>query len=249
MSLFRIYRLFNWFYYLGFILIGFSIKSPLNIDIMKLLFFGAFLLSYAYSFNDYYDKHEKKKFFILPLIFSFLFLSLFNIFQIIISLIFLIIVTFYSLHPFRWKAKPFISSLCNGIGFTLLFWLGYSTFDFIGLLFSLLLFSLEMVAQFIHEIVHMKEDIEDKIKTTAIFIGIKKIKSVCLLFLFISILLSLWLYTLEIVNIIFILATTIFSIYFILRILIDKTGEKIRKEYRYFGIIIGIIYLLSLYIL
>ena len=248
MNIIKVYRILDWFYYLGFILIGFSVNSQLDIDIIKYIFLGASLLAYAYSFNDFYDKREKNMFFILPLVLSFLLLPLFNYFQIIISLIFLIIVTFYSIYPFRLKAKPFIGSFCNGFGFTLFFLLGYfviHVINLIGILFTLLFFSFNMVAQFIHEIVHLKEDKRSKIITTVVFLGEKNIKRFCYFLLFIDFWIGIHLFLLKALNILSFLSISFFTLFFIFQIRNKRIDISTRKRYKFLGIIIGIILFLS----
>jgi 4-hydroxybenzoate polyprenyltransferase len=247
-NIIKVYRILNWYYYLGFILIGLSINSKLNIDIIKHIFLGASLLAYAYSFNDFCDKHEKKMFFVLPLFLSLLLLPLFNFFQIIISLIFLIIVTFYSVYPFRWKTKPFIGSFCNGIGFTIIFLLGYSAASNIkteGFLFSILFFSFNMVAQFIHEIVHLKEDKRSKIITTVVFLGEKNIKRFCYFLLFTDFWIGIHLFLLKALNILSFLSISFFTLFFIFQIRNKRIDISTRKRYKFLGIIIGIILFLS----
>ncbi len=245
-NILEIYRVKDWYYYLGFILLGFSVKSNfLSIDIIRYIILGIFLLAYAFSLNDYYDKHEKKKFFIIPLIFTFLILPLFNFSQIIVSLIFVTIVTLYSAYPFRLKAKPFICSFCNGFGFTLLFFLGYfytSTLNLKGILFASLLFCFNMVAQFIHEVVDYKEDRKSKITTTAILCGIRKMKIICIFLLFLSIILSISICSLERVNSLFFIFTLIFSLFFMFRIYKRKFDKNLRKIYKACGIVLGCFY-------
>jgi 4-hydroxybenzoate polyprenyltransferase len=248
MKILSYYRVSGWYYYLGYIVLGFLLKSPLNIEIIKHILLGSFLLAYAFSFNNFYDKREKRKFFILPLILSFLFLPLFNIFQIIISLIFLIIVTFYSLHPFRWKAKPFISSLYNGFGFTLIFLLGYfvtPTFEIGGLLFSVLFFCFNMVAQFIHEIVHKKIDKKNNIITTVVFCGESAVKKFCFFLFALSLFISLYLCYLRFINPLTLFVTILYVIKFTIILSRKKIDKKVRSEYKVLGIIVGLFYIIN----
>lgn len=249
MKTFEAYRVFNWYYYLGFVLIGLSLRLMLDIDTIKHVLLGASLLAYAFSFNNYYDKHEKRKFFILPLILSFCLLPLFNFFQIIVSLIFLIIVTLYSAYPFRLKAKPFISSFCNGFGFTIIFLLGYfiiPNIELDGIIFFILLFSFNMIAQFIHEVVDLNEDKKDSNITTAVFLGKENIKKLCYLFLFSTILLVSYFFYLGIINILIFISTISFEIFFMIEIKKEKIDINLRKKFRIFGILIGVIYIIAL---
>jgi 4-hydroxybenzoate polyprenyltransferase len=245
-NIFKIYRVGGWYYYLGFIFLGLIFKNyfPSIIETIKYLLLGSFLLSYAYSLNDHCDKAQKKKFFSLPLILSFLLLFFFNFYQIITSLFFLIIVTLYSIKPFRLKKIPALSSLLNGFGFTSLFLIGYFHDDTIllpGILFATLLFSLEMVAQFIHEVVDLEKDKKEGIKTTTVYLGKSKIKILSILFLLTTIFITLWIWQiLENINFLFFISTLLFSLFFIFQILTRKMDLKLRRRYKNFGIILGI---------
>lgn len=243
----KTYRIVNWYYYLGLTIIGFILSNPLGIGITKYILLSSFLLSYAYSLNDFYDERKKEKIFILPLILAFLTLPLFNTVQIIFSILFITIVTLYSAEPFRLKSKPIICSLLNGFGFTILFILSYSFQNSIevGVLFALLFFSLNMVAQFIHETVDMKEDRKNKIITTAILYGKKKMKKLCYLFLWFTFLISVYFLYLKIVDLLFVLTTFSFVIFFTVKIK-DKIDKKLRRNYRIMGMIVGLIYLFLL---
>ena len=241
----EVYRVKHWYYYLGFILLGFSLVSPFNLGLLTLLFLGAFLLAYAYSFNDFCDEGEKP-YFIFPLALTILMLPFLNFSQLILTLFSLFIATAYSARPLRLKAKPFLSSLCNGIGFSILFLLGYSvrTVDSTALLFFLLFFSFNMVAQFIHEVVDLKEDRRSKVITTAVLLGEKNIKKLSCLFLLFSFLISFYLFCLNVLNLLLVFTTFLFVAFFIYRIFIRKIDEKLRREYKILGTIIGFIYLI-----
>lgn len=244
MEILKYYRVSDWYYYLGFIILGFTLNSLLNIDIIKHLLLGSFLLAYAYSLNDFSDKNEKKKFFIFPLILSILLLPFFNNFQILTSLIFLMIVTLYSVYPFRWKSKPFISSFCNGFGFTIIFLLGYfyiSTLNLNGILLASLFFCFNMVAQFMHEIIHLDKDKKRNIITTAVFLN-DRVKNICHAFHLLAITFIFILLYYNFLNTIISSAMLLFIIWFTIRIETIEINEKIRKEYKNFGILIGIIY-------
>jgi 4-hydroxybenzoate polyprenyltransferase len=239
----EVYRVRHWYYYLGFILLGFSLVSPLKLGLLTPLLLGAFLLAYAYSFNDFCDEREKP-YYIFPLALTILMLPFLNFSQFILALFFLFIVTAYSGRSVRLKSKPFLSSLCNGIGFSILFLLGYSVraVDFIALLFFLLFFSFNMVSQFIHEVVDLSEDKKNKIITTAVFLGEKNIKRLCYFFLLLAYLFSLYLFCLNVLNILLLFATVIFIAFFIYKIFNHKIDKKLRKEYRNLGVLLGLIY-------
>ena len=251
-----VYRFSNWYYYIGFVLMGFLIGSPIamfnGLIVLTHILLICFLLAYAYSFNDFNDKFHKRKFFLAPLLLTFLILLSFKISQIVVSIFFLLIVTLYSSKYIRLKAKPFVCTVCNSLGFSLIFLIGYlhaSQIDFSGFLFMLLFFSFNTVAQLIHELVHMKEDRKTTI-TTAIFLGIKKVKVFSIIFLLLAQIVSICLFYLHLVNMIFLITTTIFTTFFIIKIYKEnKINEEFRKKYRNFGIIAGLIYLLNFLIL
>jgi len=244
LNIIKIYRIGDWLHYIGFIMLGFFLNTSFSIDILKYVFLGSTLLAYAFSLNDFFDKHEEKKFFLLPLILSLLILPLFNSLQMTFSFLFLFIVTFYSMPPLRFKTKPFISSFCNGIGFMLLFFIGYSVqnFTFKGILFGLLFFSFNMVAQFIHEVVDLEEDKKEKIFTTTLFFGEETIKKYCYIFLWFSFIVTIYLFYLEIVSPFFPLITFFFVTFFTIEILRKGIYRELRKKYKIFGIIVGLIY-------
>ncbi|MEM2918480.1 MAG: UbiA family prenyltransferase [Candidatus Altiarchaeota archaeon] len=248
-----IYRFKNWYYYLGFILLGLILKKSIAIEIYEILKYAlvaCFLLAYAYSLNDYFDKKQNRKFFIAPLILVVLSFPFLNFYQLLISSFFLILVSLYSSKKFRLKAVPIISSLSNGFGFLSLFFIGYfhsEEISLLGILFAALLFFFEMVAQFVHEIVDFEEDKRSGIMTTAIFLGERKIRilSICFLITTIAVAFSIWNFSK--INFLFLLSNLIFSTYFILQFLSRrKIDLEFRVEYKNFGIVVGIFWVLAL---
>jgi 4-hydroxybenzoate polyprenyltransferase len=105
-----------------------------------------------------------------------------------------------------------------------------------------------MVAQFIHEIVHLNIDKRENIITTVAFFDENMIKKFCYLFFCLALLISLYLFFFEIINILFLISTILFVVFFAIAIRKEKINEKLRKRYRIFGIIVGLIYLISLMI-
>lgn len=253
-KIFRVYRVGGWYYYLGFILLGLIFKEySVSIDAVKYLLLGSSLLAYAYSLNDYYDENQTKKYFIYPLILSLLLLSIFNVYQIIVSLLFLVIFTMYSSKPFRFKSLPILSSLLNGFGFISLFFLGYFhtfTISLLGILFAALLFLLELIAQFIHEVVDLEKDKREGIKTTAVVIGVDNIKKLSIILLMISILVAFFVHNVSEsrANISFSVSTLLFSLYFISYISKKDITLSLRRQYKSFGMILGIFWTLMFFI-
>jgi len=247
MKIIEVYRIKDWYHYLGFVLIGFFLNSSFDSRLFLLLLTCSFMLSYAFSFNDFWD-NGKKAYFVFPLFLSFLLFPFLNMMQILLASIFLFIVTIYSLKPIRLKAKPFLSSLCNGVGFTILFLLGYclQSLDIKGLIFFMLFFCFNMVAQFIHEVVDLEEDKKNKDITTAVFLGEKNIKILSHTFLWLAFFFALYLFILKLVNFLFLLATFFFTSFFSYRLVKDRIDSNLRKKYRSLGIITGLVYLFSI---
>lgn len=234
-----IYRIKDWIHYLGYNLIAFSILKNFNIFI---IFLSSLLLSFVYSFNDYTDKNMKKKFFLYPLLFSFLFISLLSIFQLLVLFLFITIFFLYSWRVSYFEGKPIISTISNSIGFTLLFLLPFNFFlPKLAIHFSLLLFLLNTIAQLIHEICHYKEDRKIEKITTTVKIGINKSKKLVRILLLITLFFSFIFF--EKHKIIF-FSTFLFSLYFLLKT--KKINLKTRKEFKKNGIIVGIMWLIQL---
>jgi 4-hydroxybenzoate polyprenyltransferase len=206
------------------------------------------MLGYAYSFNNFYDKKLKKKFFLLPLFFSLAFIFFLNFYQIFVYFLFISIVTFYSHPKFRWKSKPVISLFSNSIGFSLLFLLGsfsHTNINIEKLLIFFIFLCLNTAAQFIHEIVDYEDDKRNKIFTTTVAYGIRNSKRGILLTLVLTGIYSFIMYYLY-KFLLFSFSTIIFSLYFSILILrkvdIDK---RFRKKFKLLGILTGLVCLFS----
>ena len=235
------YRVKDWFHYLGYILLGSLVSGNLNLINFLL---GSLMLSFAFSLNDYYDKKMKKKLFILPLLFSFLFLSFLSKFQLIFYFIFILIFTSYSCPSTCLEGKPVISTFSNGIGFLLIFLLPFTKLESIikFIDFLLLLFFLNITAQIIHEIVHYSKDKKIGKTTTAVSLGIKSSILLLKLNLILIMLISLLLFSkLKFIS----LSTLFFSTYFLF-LSYRKIDIKTRKKFKHLGIVCGMIYLLDL---
>jgi 4-hydroxybenzoate polyprenyltransferase len=248
-ELVRLYRINHWYYYLGFTLIGFSMVSPLQWRLIFLIYSGSMMLAYAYSLNDFCDKYMKLKklYFLYPLVFlipSFYFLTSL---QLLLVTAFLLIATFYSVNPPRLKSKPFVSSLCNAFGFSILFLLGYSIVfpDVKAFLFFFLFFLFNLVAQFIHEILHIKEDKKNKDITTAVLLGERKTRKLSCICLVFSLIIVFYLFLLGILKLVTFLATFSFIVFHSYRISTSKIDIKLRKIYRISGMLLGLLYFFS----
>ena len=118
----KIYRVKDWVHYAGYILFGSLISGNINYTNFLIAFF---MLAYAFSLNDYYDKKKKDKLFVLPLLFSFIFLPFLNYIQLFFYFSFIVIFTLYSLPSTYLEGRPLFSILTNSIGFLFIFLLPF----------------------------------------------------------------------------------------------------------------------------
>ncbi len=240
----RICRVKDWLHYLGYVLLGCAISENFNVFYFIISFF---MLAYAYSINDYYDKKMNKKYFLLPLlfsIFSLLFLFSLNLFSFVFSTLFLTIFTFYSWPKVWLEGKPILSTLTNGIGFTLLLILPFNSFQKIIKYssFIFLVFLLNIAAQLIHEIVDYKDDKKIKKITTCVKFGIRNTFFTFKFLLLVIMLTSLSLFPVfPFVSI----ATIFFSIFFLAT---KRINKSIRKKFKKLGVVCGSIYFLEFFI-
>jgi len=234
-----VFRVRDWVHYLGYTLIGSMLTR--NFNILNLIV-TSLLLAYAYSFNDYYDKKQKRKYFFIPLISYFILLPFLPTFSILMSIFFLILFTVYS-HPKFWlEGRPYISTFSNSVGFTLLLLLPFqrATHVFDHLPFLILIFLLNSAAQLLHEIVDYKKDRKINKLTTTVKLGIR---ASLILFKF-SLIATLLLAILLLWRFPLISLSTIFFSLLFLRI--KKVDRKTRRKFKKWGILVGIIYLIEL---
>jgi len=242
-----IYRITDWLHYLGFALMGFVLKvSHIDIINLKLLFFALvfsfLLLSYAYSLNDYFDEGKKKKYFLLPLIFSVALLPFLNFSQILLGAIFLALVTLYSFRGISLMKFPVVSTLTNSAGFMLIFAIGYATEEgvtILDLVFFFLLAIYQTVSQLIHERVHLKSDIESGRRTSVFYLREKLVLLLRMMLLF-TFPLSLFL-LFKTDFILFAVACMLFSLFFFIKV--GEIDKKTRKRYKLAGIVVGLFFL------
>ncbi len=189
-SLVKNYRIKDWFYLTGFFLLGYSLNKLGNFDfsIFSLEFVVVSLsLAYAFSFNEIFEEYRNPSkavkillLSIVPLLLSVSILPLTSPeFQLPMSM-FLFLFTIYSLPRFGLKSVPFISSLLNTIGFSLLFLSGSGfNLDLYSTMFLFLCCSFQLVSQLVHEMEHLEIDKRYNAKTTAIFIGVRNCERIC----------------------------------------------------------------------
>ncbi|MFP4116409.1 MAG: UbiA family prenyltransferase [Candidatus Aenigmatarchaeota archaeon] len=235
----RVYRMKDWIHYLGFVVLGSVFTGNLSL----LLFLQAsFLLSYAYSLNDYYEGEFARKWFLLPLICSLLLLPFLEPLQVTVSLAFILIFTLYSWPRTYLEGKPGLSTLSNSLAFLLILLLPFTSvvqiYNF--RYFLLLIFLLNTAAQLIHEIAHRASDKKNSKLTTAVRLGSYSVwflRAVLVLVILTSI---LFIHNQFLVF----LSTSLYSAYF-LYASFTEIDEVYRKRFKTFGIACGLIYLIQ----
>jgi 4-hydroxybenzoate polyprenyltransferase len=245
MDLLKTYRIKEWIYFLGLPLLGYFLQENMtSYHLAKVLIVAFLLLSYAFSLNDFFDKRLNENKIIIPLIPLCLLifcLFYFNHIKIIMILLFLLISTTYSLPKIRLKSVPFICTLWNVVGFSLLFLLGINIISREAIILIFVFLFLLFVAQLMHELAHQTEDRNAHIKTTALFLGEEKTKQLCCIGLVLPSLISF------LFNIFLAILISIYSIIFLILIWRRPAG-KLREEFRTSGIIIGVLILTYLYV-
>jgi len=256
-TLLRRYRIKDWIHLTGFFLLGYSLNNlkNLNIQVFILEILTVCLsLAYAFSFNEIFEHHRSPDEALRILLFSAipLLLTIFilpftpSAFQLPIS-IFLLLSTMYSFPRFGLKSIPFVSTLLNTVCFSLLFLSG-SGFNLTlsSSIFLSLCCSFQLVSQLIHEMEDLEVDRKYGVKTTAVFLGIKRCRDICVIVLILCILQSLSLTFLSKSHYSFLFITlpsSLLSVYFLLK-LPEVTPKRLRKDFRLFGIIVGFLFLL-----
>lgn len=241
----KVYRLKDWWYFLGLIVLGFFFnRSPSFFYFLTKILISGLLLAFAFSWNEFFDKKFPRKKIIFPLIPLFLILFSLNILNQknkILTFLFLLVALLYSLPPIRLKSYPFIGTFCNAFGFSLLFLIGANNFKN-NLIWPIYfgLFSLLFVAQLIHELEHALQDKSARILTTAIFLGERRTKFLIIFFLLLGDT-SFLRFSLFVTII-----SLIYSLYIIILLIKNINYSSLRKIYRYTGLAFGIILLLYL---
>lgn len=235
MGLLKRYRIYNWWYFLGLPILGSLVTG--NYPDIKDIVISALLLAFAYSWNDYFDykKYQNGSILIplLPLCVAIFLTFTLGQNKLFATCLFLIIAGSYSMPPFRLKKYPFISTLCNTIGFSLLFLIGTTkiTMKIVPSYFYLLF--LLTIAQLLHELAHLPEDENQNIITTAIFIKEEKTNLLILAFFILAIIVSLFISPLIFMTslIIGLNQRRIFRK--------EKNYQYLRKIFRWQGLILG----------
>jgi len=194
----KFYRIPNWLHFLGFPLLGVLLARPEDAlplaQTMLLVIASAGLLAYAYSLNDISDRELGRQYgispkslstfgsknielsiSIMPLLGSLILLAWFPFLVLALAILFAVLWTAYSFRYPRLKAVPGVCTLINGVGFPLLFLMGFASVRLPNAASALLfvtLVLLQIPAQLIHELCHSRDDRLVHVETTAVHFGV-----------------------------------------------------------------------------
>ena len=185
-------RIKNWFHILGVPFLGYFFVSASYhfIGILLLFLIAFFLLSFCYSYDVCFDTLNKKKsknskypafrkslmlskVFLLIAVFVSIIVSIFTFFLVVVEFI---LVFVYYREPFRLKKMPFVVTIINATYYSILFLIGASLkgFDPAFIYPTVLIFIATIPLRLFHEITDYKDDLKNKIFTTAIKLGVEK---------------------------------------------------------------------------
>jgi 4-hydroxybenzoate polyprenyltransferase len=239
-----------------------------------ILMASAGLLAYAYSLNEFYDQeleHSHRNgqvsgtgrntthslFPVIPLLASLILLSQFSIVLFAIGVLFSILWTMYSHPVLRLKAIPIVCTMVNGIGFPVLFLMGFvagaaPTIECILIFVTLVL--LEIPAQLIHEICHADEDRLFLVCTTAVRFGEKRAIDGALTGLLGVVVLVSFMLMQGILGLVPSLALLLFASMFAVGFTLARARKlvadfvSLRTQYKYGGTITGVVVAISTFL-
>jgi 4-hydroxybenzoate polyprenyltransferase len=242
------YRIKNWWYYLGYPLLGFAFAGSFD-GWFVILPLTILILAHSYSMNERYDRNMKGYDFLIPILISLLFVPFLNIYQ-IFCFISIITISFSYSHPaIHFKSKPFVVTILNGMFFSLFFSLAYLQIAWPDILmfriFGLLSF-FNIGAQLIHELSHQNEDLSEDINTTAVYLGEKRTTLLLVFSMICGIAYSFYLFIVMVLS-----SVELFLIlsFWVSSILLVKRCNWVmtRRIYRYAGMVVGgLIFLLKI---
>jgi 4-hydroxybenzoate polyprenyltransferase len=268
-SVLRFYRVSDWLHFLGFALLGVILADQLSPSstprTIMILASSAGLLAYAYSLNDSYDREleyshcndeisgrgsntSRALFVIIPLVGSLILLSQFSIVLLAFGILFSMLWTMYSYPVPKLKAIPVVCTVVNGVGFPVLFLIGFAATAAPNLectLIFLALVLLEIPAQLIHEICHAEEDRMFQVCTTAVRYGEKRAIDAAVLGLLGVVVLCVYTLDQGILGLATSLVLLLFPVTFALRFELARARKIVvdfavlRRQYKYAGIIAG----------
>ncbi len=281
----RFYRFSDWVHFLGFVFLGilFGARSG-TLDLLhtfEVVVASSLLLAFAYSFNVLCDSEVEssvrlsRKAMISHhsrgLLLSFfpaavaLTLVAWSMETILLGLLVLLVWALYSFPPPRLKAIPVLCTITNGVGFSLLFLMGFAAVARLtsaALLFFCALVLLEIPGQLIHEVTHSQGDTLLGDKTTAVQCGVKRSLEGAVLSLVGAIILLASMSSQGIINTLTALSVGSFAGVFVLVFLSERRNlnqekgslgvahiarfRSLRAKYKYGGILAGVLLTLAL---
>jgi 4-hydroxybenzoate polyprenyltransferase len=274
-SALRFYRVLDWLHFLGFTLLGILLadaSGSLSLSrTVMIVAASAGLLAYAYSFNEVFDRELERLHCIrqnsavsddsthalfpaVPLLGSLVLLLQFSWAVLVLGVLFSLLWTTYSYPIPRLKAIPVVGTLVNGIGFPLLFLIGFAAVrapSFGCLWFFLALVLLGIPAQLIHEVCHSQGDRLLQLHTTAIRYGTRRALQGGILALVCVIMLVAIMLNQGLVDIMTALSIGSFAGLFTLILLFEHRRQdvanfrQLRVKYKYGGILVGIVVVTS----
>ncbi|MDP8253757.1 MAG: UbiA family prenyltransferase [Candidatus Kaelpia aquatica] len=246
-----VYRIHDWLYHLGFIILGTLIADKTaGIGVFTLLI-CSFALAFIYALNDFTDHEKKSILFIYPLVLLIICGHLISSKQWVPLALFLALQIIYSVKPFRFKKIPIIGTLCCMLAFPQIFLIGYfevDNFDLRSFSIFLLLTLLLGIMQLVHEVRDIDEDVSAGINTSAVFYGKKIINYVCMIFSILGIGVSVYLCTFRIINMVAFMALSIFQLYMLGEIFFKGITFKTRFRFRMFGLFSGTVWFISIFL-
>jgi 4-hydroxybenzoate polyprenyltransferase len=225
---------------------------------------SAALLAYAYSFNDIYDKEleysrrgslflrarirtKRALFPVIPLLVSLVLLSMFSLHVVILGVSFAILWAMYSYPVPRLKAIPGVCTVVNGVGFPVLFLMGFAVEappNLESMLIFCMLVLLEIPAQLIHEVCHASKDRLFQVHTTAVRYGEKGATEAAIASLLGVLSLIVYMLSRRVLSLGVALDISLFASVFIVLLAVSQTRKPVgpgllRRLYKYAGIIVG----------
>lgn len=250
-----ILRIKDWAHLLGLTILGYIYASGGSIDFIPLsqgILIGALYLAYGYSLNEYFDRYTTNPLFLPGIALLFAILLAYSLhWQTALIVIFGAIAGFiYSARPFRAKEKRLWGLFCNAFCFAPLFLIGYSTIknlDLEAILMAVFIWLIFLPIDLIHQLNDYSQDKEDKIKTCAVSLGIKKTIFLAVMALLFTLLWAFFLSRCSKITSLFFFITLFFLsgvLFYLLYRFVkygnDINGYKIKLRLRYLLIAYGV---------
>jgi hypothetical protein len=157
-----IYKFSSWWHLSGLVLLGIFFLKLFNPIAFFYIFLGVLLLWFAHSLDD------KKKFSVILLTVIIVLIPFLSQFQVLLS--FLIILLCFG---YLYAKKYPISAFYKGFGYSLLFFLPFTSFELVSLPFYFLISTIASISEIFHEANHFEQDKKEGRFTTAHLLNFK----------------------------------------------------------------------------